>query len=1031
MKIFYKFLIISILLLSTFLSFGQKITISGKVIDSNNLPVVGVNVSQNNINTATDFDGNYSIVVDLKSKIKFSSVGFETVEIQTPKEKILNVVLKESRNDLNEIVVVGYGSQKKSVITGAISSVKAKDLENVPNGRIEQALQGRVAGVTIASNSGQPGSGSTIRIRGITTFGGANDPLYVVDGFVVGTQGIGFLNQADIESIEVLKDAASAAIYGTRAATGVILVTTKKGKSKKLSVSYNGFSGISSPSKTVEMLNATQYATIMNEKAVAGGGSVVYQNPSALGQGTNWQDAIFNNRAQRFNHELSFSGATEYSNFFVSFGIQEQQGIVQSEISNFVKKNIRLNSTHKLSDIFTFGQTVGYARQVNSGHGDNNREFGGPLSSALNLDPTTPVVVTDPNIANQAPYSNNPIIRDAFGNPYGISAVVGQEMTNPMAFAKTRLGAFGYSDDFVGNAFLEATPHKDFKFRTTFGGKLAYFGGQGFTPKYYLNATNQTQQNSYGRSSNNIFEWNIENTATYSKKFKKHNLSVLLGQGAYVAGVGGGSSVTITNLPITNYQDASFNFDIPEANRTSAVFDFVPNKLTSLFSRVTYDFDEKYLFTGIIRRDGSSRFGGNNKFGIFPSMSAGWVVSRESFWQSKYIDNLKIRGGYGIVGNDGIRDFGYAATVNGGFNYSFSGNGTIVTGYAPRSLENPDLRWEETNQFNIGFESRLLNSLNVTFDYFKKTTNGILRPIQIPGYVGVSDAPVGNVADMFNEGLEFELGYKKSIGDLNLGVNANFATLKNQVTNIGVDQFVPGDARFQVIQEITRTQVGQSINSFFGYKTAGIFQNVNEINAYVNSSGGRIQPDAKPGDFRWEDTNGDGQITPDDRKFLGNSLPKYTYGFTLNADYKGFDLMVFFQGAGGNQIFQGLRRLDINNANYQIEALGRWTGEGTSNTYPRLTTTDTNQNFSRMSDFYLQDGDYLRLKILSLGYSLPKSIVNTIKAQRVRFYLTGENLLTFTKYTGFDPEVGGGVFGVDKGFYPQARSILFGVNMNF
>ncbi len=387
---------------------AQDVNVSGKVYDENGLPIPGVSILIKGTSkaTASDFDGNYQIKTTSKGTLVFSYLGYNTVEESINGRNRIDVKLNPSTESLQEVVVVGYGTQKKSVVTGAISSVKAKDLEKVPNGRIEQALQGRVSGVTIAASSGQPGSASTIRVRGVTTFGeGGNNPLWVVDGVVVDAGGIGFLNQSDIESIEVLKDAASAAIYGTRAATGVILVTTKKGKSGKITVNYNGFSGISSPEKTLHLLNATQYGALLNEKSVAAGGPVVFPNLAALGVGTDWQKAIFNTNAFRYSHELSISGGSDVSNFYASFGIQDQEGIVSTEISNYTKKNFRLNSTHKLSKVFTFGQTLGFSRQKTVGIGNTNSEFGGPLSSAINLDPITPIIETDPVKANNAPYS--------------------------------------------------------------------------------------------------------------------------------------------------------------------------------------------------------------------------------------------------------------------------------------------------------------------------------------------------------------------------------------------------------------------------------------------------------------------------------------------------------------------------------------------------------------------------------------------------------------------------------------------------
>lgn len=1015
---------------------AQEVSIKGKVIDESGLPIPGVTILIKGTTKATssDIDGNYQIKAVSSGTLVFTFVGYGKIEEPISGRTRIDARLNPETSALQEVVVVGYGTQKKSVVTGAISSVKAKDLEKVPNGRIEQALQGRVAGVTIAASSGQPGATSTIRVRGVTTFGdGGNNPLWVVDGVVVDAGGIGYLNQSDIESIEVLKDAASAAIYGTRAATGVILVTTKKGKSGKITVNYNGFTGISSPEKTLDLLNATQYGAILNEKSIAAGGSLVFSNLGALGVGTDWQKAIFNDSAFRYNHELSISGGNDVSNFYTSFGLQDQEGIVSTEISKYNKKNFRLNSTHKISKVFTFGQTLGFTRQKSTGIGNTNSEFGGPLSSAINLDPITPIVEMDPIKANAAPYSVNPVIRDANGNPYGISNIVGQEMTNPLAYAKTRLGGYDWSDDLVGNAYIEANISSHLKFRTTLGGKIAYWGNQQFTPVYYLSATSNVLKNSYGKSQNKSEAWNVENILTYSNKFGDHNLTVLLGQGAYVDNIGGGSSTTMYGLPITDYHDASFNFDIPQSDRNSSTWDFTQHKLSSLFTRVNYDYKEKYLFTGIIRRDGSTRFGANNKYGVFPSFNLGWVVTKEGFWKENNIVNtLKIRGGYGIVGNDNIADFRYLSLVSGGYNYSFGNAGAITTGYANQTLDNPDLKWEETSQADIGFDSRLFNDFNLTVDFYKKTTSGILRPINIPGYVGVSENPAGNVADMDNKGFEVELGYKKQLGKVNFSLSGNFAYLENKVTYVASDSnFIPGDAYFQSMGAVTRTQVGQSYNSFYGFKTNGIFQNEAEIAAYTNSTGTVIQPNARPGDFKWVDTDGNGSITDDDKQFLGNNIPKYTYGLTLNLDYKNFDFTAFAQGAAGSKIFQGLRRLDVGNANYQTIALSRWTGEGTSNDYPRLTNNDSNGNFGKMSDFYLEDGDYLRLKLVQLGYSLPNDIIAKIGASKVRLYLSGENLITLTKYTGYDPEIGGGVFGIDKGIYPQARTFMFGANLQF
>lgn len=1027
----------SFLLLMSLETWAQNKLITGLVTDAKGVGLFGATVAVKNTKlvTTTKEKGDFAITVPASATtLVVSYVGYEPKEVIISSSTI-SISLQEAIGKLDEVVVnVGYGTQKKSVVTGAISSVRAKDLENVPNGRIEQALQGRVSGVTIASNSGQPGTPSTIRVRGITTFGdGGNNPLWVVDGVVIDAGGIGYLNQFDIESIEVLKDATSAAIYGTRAATGVILVTTKKGKSGKLSVNYNYFQGTSSPEKTLKLLNATQYAALLNEATVAGGGNVVFKDLSILGTGTDWQKAIFNNSAKRYTHELSLSGGNEKSIFYLSFGATNQDGIVATEISNYNKKNIRLNATHKISNVFTFGETVGYSHQQSVGIGNTNSEFGGPLSSAINLDPITPLVVTDPVAAAAAPYSVNPVFRDATGNPYGISSIVGQEMTNPIAYIKTRLGGFNWSDDIVGNAYLEAKINKHFTIKSSVGAKLAYWGSQQFTPVFYLSATVQAKQNSYGRVDNKASSWNIENTITYTGKVKNHNFTALLGQGAYVENMGGGTAVALYGLPIASYQDASFNFDIPQANRTSSSYDFTLHKLRSLFARLNYNYKEKYLFTGIYRSDGSTKFGLNNKQGLFPSFSVGWIVNKEDFWKTNNIVNfLKVRGGYGVVGNDAIRDFGYLSTVAGGFNYTIGNTGAITTGYAPTSLDNPDLKWEQTTQTNLGIEAKLFNALNITIEWYKKKTSGILRPIPIPGYVGVTTAPVANIADMENTGLELELGYRKQIGKVNFSANGSIATLKNNVLYVASDaNFINGDASFQSMGTVTRTQVGQSYNSFYGYQSAGIFQNIAEVNAYKNTSNALIQPSARPGDFKWVDTNGDGVISDNDKQFLGSSIPKLTFGLSLTAEYKGFDAMIFLQGAAGNKIFQGLRRLDIGNANYQTKALSRWTAEGTSNDYPRLISSDPNGNFGKMSNFYLEKGDYARIKLVQMGYNITNNLLKKVSISKLRVYVTAENLLTLTNYTGYDPEIGGGVFGIDRGIYPQARSFIAGVQLQF
>tara|TARA_R110002153_G_scaffold170473_4_gene323292 strand:- start:1772 stop:4096 length:2325 start_codon:yes stop_codon:yes gene_type:complete len=774
----------------------------------------------------------------------------------------------------------------------------------------------------------------------------------------------------------------------------------------------------------------------MNEQSVNGGGAVLYANPSSLGTGTDWQDAIFSNSAERYSHEVSLSGGNDVSNFYASVGIQDQKGIVTPEISSFNKKSIRLNSNHKLSNYITFSQTLGYSHQKTLDIGNTNAEQGGPLSSALHLDPLTPLIETDPAKINSIPYLGNNVMTDANGNPYGISTLVQNNMTNPLAYIKTRLGNHNWSDDIVGNATLEASPIEGLKVRTTVGAKLSYWGFEGFTPQFYLNGDNINDENTLTRNTNKNFGWNIENTISYSKLIKDHDITLLIGQGAYVDNDGSGTRVIYKGISTSDYNDASFvdGQVVTESNRFGFSYTNDLHKLTSLFSRLNYNYKEKYLLTGVIRRDGSSRFGANNKFGVFPSFSAGWVLSKEEFWKTNsFVNTIKIRGGYGVTGNDAIGDFGYLALMSSGRNYTLGSNETIEMGTSPDAPSNPDLKWEETIQTNIGIDARVFNTVNVTAEVYKKKTTGILQNVEIPGFVGASDLPLGNIADMENSGVELELGYTESFGDLNVRFNGNVSYLKNEVTYLGQGKtYITGGVGFQSMGTLTRTEIGVARNTFYGYKTNGIFQNQAEIESYTNSAGTIIQQNAKPGDFKWVDTDGNGIIEDLDKQYLGSSIPKYTFGFNVNLDYKGFDLNMVFQGAAGNKIFQGLRRIDLGaSPNYQTKALERWTGEGTSNSYPRLTTADTNQNFSRFSDFYLEDGDYLRLKLIQFGYTLPSDIISKIGAQKLRLYITGENLLTFTKYTGYDPEIGGSTFGIDRGYYPQAQSFMLGANIQF
>ncbi|MEJ7779004.1 MAG: TonB-dependent receptor [Daejeonella sp.] len=1004
--------------------------IRGIVKDSEGLPLPGVSIKlkETTKGTITNINGEFEIDAPLNAVLVVSFLGFETQEVRVDDYNPINIVLKTDSQSLQEVVVVGYGTQKKSVVTGAISSVKGSELENQQIPRLEQALQGRTSGITIANSSGIPGAESTVRIRGNTSLNGnASEPLYVVDGIVVSI-GINYLNPSDIESIEVLKDAASAAIYGARSSAGVILVTTKKGKEGAIKLNYNSYFGMQTPANRLDLLNATQYATLINEQAFNDGLAKTYANPEAFGQGTDWQDVIFSNAGIQ-NHELSISGGSDKSTFFTSFGFFDQDGIVAKEISNYKRYNVRLNSTHKIKKWFTIGESIGYLRTRNDDGVTANNNVSGPLASAINLDPITPIIVTDPAMAATVPYSNQPVIRDKNGNPYGISQTVQQNITNPLANIRTNDGNFSLADKLVGNVFTDLQPLKYLRFRSTIGVNASFWGGDNFTPIYYLTPTANSTQTSFSRNRFQAFNWNLENTLSYQRSLKEHNFEILLGQGAYSDNNNTGIKVTYFNLPVSTFEDASLNYGTSPSDRIADGSENISHRVSSLFSRLTYNYNEKYLFTGIIRRDGSSRFGQNNRFGYFPSGSLGWVVTRENFWQpNKKINFLKLRGSYGITGNDVLGDFRYISTVGTDRNYTFGDN--LLIGYSPDAPANPNLKWEQTSQLNIGLDATLFENFNLTLDWYTKKTKGILQVVDFPNYAGATGNAYGNVADMENRGLELELGYQKRFNEFNIELNGNASYLRNRVTYLGQDKaYLEGGTGIAAVSfPITRTAVGHAIDSFYGYKSNGIFQNTGEISNYKNAKGELMQPLAQPGDFRWEDINGDGTITVDDRDFIGDPTPDWSYGLSLNASFKNFDFLAFGQGVIGNQIYQAVRKFEIFATNWQTNALGRWNGDGTSNTYPRLSVKDPNKNFSNPSNFFLQKGDYFRIKTLQVGYTVSKARLQKMGIQRARIYISSNNLLTLTKYTGYDPEIGGNLYSIDKGIYPQSKSFLFGLN---
>ena len=1049
-------------LMVTMTAFAQKRTFTGTVVDSNGEPLIGASVVQKGTTNGgiTDIDGNYSVQVDAGSTLVFSYVGYETQELAAADG--LRVTLKDDSKMMDDVVVIGYGTQKKSVVTAAIAKVSADDLGSTAPVRVDNALKGLAAGVQVTSSSGQPGAASRIRVRGTGTINNS-DPLYIVDGMPI-EGGIDYLNPSDIESIEVLKDAASGAIYGARAANGVILVTTKKGKKGKAQINYNFSHGWQTKWRTRDMLDATNYALLQNERSINGGQAPIYADPYSLGAGTNWQDLVFNNGAPVTNHELSVSGATDKINYYLSLGFYKQEGIVGGNYghSNYDRMTIRSNTNYNLFDdskernfLNKLDLTVNlsYAKVKSTGI-DTNSQWGSVLGSALTLSPTlSPFVEGEAAAAQTAMYTykdkNNetqtydPIMWD--GKVLMIPGTSYNEINNPLSLIAMP-AAKNWSHKFVANFAAELQLWDALKYRFSYSADMSFWGSDSHRSQTYYRSKNNnaTTTQAYSDSERGTV-WQVENTLSYDKIFGKHHVSAVIGQSAMKNsgyGMNGSRDYLVDPLkPSISYAygDYHLTYNEDKSQVTGAVVEHsvagwisTPHTMTSLFFRGSYDYDERYMAQFTIRRDGSSRFGQNHKYGTFPSFSLGWNVMNEAFMQKTrdWLSNMKLRFSWGKNGNDNIGDFAYAVFTSGGNNSYFGNPVTLAQGTKASGLANPDLKWEESVQTDLGLDLGFFNNaLTFSVDYFSKRTNGMLMTMNIPSYVGEAK-PLGNVGDMKNSGVEFELGYKFNAGDAKFAVKGNASYLKNELIEYGNDTGWANLDSFQGVGTITRAENGKPFPFFYGFKTNGIFQTYDDINSYVNANGGLIMPNAKPGDFRMVDVNGDGQITDDDRTDIGNGTPKWTYGLKFDAEWRGFDFSMFWQGVGGAKVFDATVRTDIASTNYPTWMLQRWTGAGTSNAVPVLDRTRT-LNWEA-SDMYVFDGSYFRLKNIQLGYTLPRSITQKIRIDRLRVYVAAENLFTFTKYHGFDPEIssGGTSLGVDYGVYPQARTWTIGFNVS-
>ena len=873
-----------------------------------------------------------------------------------------------------------------------------------------------------------------------------SSPLIVIDGYPV-PEGLSTLDMADIASIEVLKDAASGAVYGARAANGVILVTTKTGKIGKTKVTYDFSYGWQSAWKKRDVLNASEYALMINEGAINAGIAPKFSDPYSYGQGTNWQDEVFNNNAPMMNHQVSVSGASEKVNYLFSLGFYTQDGIVGGNFdrSNYERLTLRSNTQYTLFDeskernwlnSLKVTSNLSYAR-IKSTSFDDNSTWGTPLGSALALSPILNVYdETEEAIKAQfdkygttAEYT--PVYDPRNGKLFSIPGEFG-EMSNPIA--KLSLpGDKHWSHKFVANFSAELQLWDNLKFKTSYGADLSFWGYDGYRPLYYLRSgESSTQSSAYSRKEDGTV-WQLENVLMYDKSIDKHSFSVLLGQSAKKSS---GSYLYGSRNNITNYSrpyiDASTGL-AANADRDAAGAPSVDATLASIFARASYNYDERYMLQVTVRRDGSSRFGPNNHYAVFPSFSLGWNLTNEKFMNKRpnWLTTTKIRLSWGKNGNENIGNFKYTVLTSPGNNAIFGSSENVINGVKASGLANPDLKWEESEQLDFGLDFGFFNNaLTFTADYYKKKTNGMLMEMNIPFYVGEAK-PIGNVGKMENSGIELEAAYKFRVSDWNFRVSANASYLKNKLIEYGNESGWENLDSFQGTGDISRAENGKPFPFFYGYKTAGIFQNTDEVKAYKNDKGELLQPTAVPGDVRFVDVDGNGIIDANDRTDIGKGMPDWTFGFNLGVSWKNFDLNMMWQGTAGNDIYDATRRTDIATSNLPSWMLNRWTGEGTSNRIPRFVQGD-NVNW-QSSDLYVYDGSYLRLKNIQLGYTLPAALTQKVFISSLRFYVAAENLFTFTKYHGFDPEIssGGTSLGIDYGVYPQARVWTIGASLSF
>lgn len=992
--------------------------VSGTVTDANGpLPMVNVSVKGTTNGTATDFDGKYSINnVAPGSTLVFTYIGYLTKEIPST-GSVLNVILVEDTQALDEVVVTGYVGQRRNSISGAVSEVNMENLSKTRIADVAQALQGQVAGVFVAANTGAPGDGIKLRIRGEGTLGN-NEALYIVDG--VPTRDISFLTQSDVKTMTVLKDASSTAIYGSRAAGGVVVITTKKGVVGKTSIDADMFTGVHFAVNLPKMLNSSQYLEI-KDRAWHNtiGNSEAAESPYALDRrtrtdlaNTNWLDELFTTGISK-NFQLSVSGATEKTQYLISGGYYGIDGIVTEDNDRYRRVNFRTNINTNVTDRFSVGTNM-QLNYITQDKLSSSGDAPGVIRHALIRPPVLSVFkdVNDPTYSEGNPYTDLPFYtgpNDGWSKNYEYSS-------NPLAivhFTNDKRNTF----QAFGNVYAEYALLKDksLKFRSNFGADIKFSHNKNFAENYgdanisdvsnqYYGMGRNNRPNSLNENRGQDMTFTLSNTLNYVKTINDvHSLNLLLGMeniSNKAAAIGGSRNNYINSNPEFQYLDyGNTSLDVWSSGAATSW------TLQSYFASANYGYDNKYFASASLRSDASSRFGPNNRWAYFPSVSAGWIVSRESFLEkTEWLSNLKLRASWGQSGNQEIPDHQWYNL------YSIGDTPHLIR------IGNPDIKWETTTQTNFGLDLGIIDSkLNFTLDYFSKITDDVMLSVTPPGTVGNFAPTSVNSASVSNKGFEFGLNLQNNDREFKYGVNANLATLTNEVTklNRNVPYLDNGVSR-------TRTEVGQPINSYYGYQFEGIYQNAEEVSSHLFTNQGNVQP----GDMKFKDINGDGEINADDRTYIGSSIPKLTYGFAFNCQYRNFDFSFLLQGVDGVERYNDLKQIlnfDSRPFNSTTDVLNSWNGEGTSNTQPRVTFNDNGG--SKVSSAFVEDASYLRLKNIEIGYTFNNSIPG-INSMRV--YASGQNLLTFTDYTGLDPE---STSLIDQGTYPQSASVIFGVRV--